>query len=138
MLDVGTGSGILAICASLLGAKDCYAYDIDPVAVRVAKENMDENSVTNVTCGVSDLLKDVDRTAPYTICTANIVADIIIRMAPEIGALLADDAVYITSGIITERADEVRAAMLENGFRVLDEVRDNGWTAFAYAPVRGN
>ncbi len=138
MLDVGTGSGILAICASLLGAQECYAYDIDPVAVRVANENMEENSVTNVTCGVSDLLRDVDRSAPYTVCTANIVADIIIRMAPEIGALLADNAVYITSGIITERADEVRAAMLENGFRVLDEVRDNGWTAFAYTPVREN
>jgi len=136
MLDVGTGSGILAICASLLGAGDCYAYDIDPVAVRVAKENMEENRVTNVTCGVSDLLRDVDRTQPYTICTANIVADIIIRMAPDIGELLADGAVYITSGIITERAEEVRAAMLENGFAVLDEVRDNGWTAFAFSPVR--
>ena len=85
---------------------------------------------------VSDLLNDVDRTAPYTICTANIVADIIIRMAPDIGALLADGAVYITSGIITERADEVRAAMTANNFAVLDEVRDNGWTAFAFTQAR--
>ena len=132
MLDVGTGSGILAICASLLGAGDCYAYDIDPVAVRVAKENMEENGVTNVTCGVSDLLRDVDRTAKYKLCTANIVADIIIRMAPDIGDLLTDDAVYITSGIINERAGDVRAAMTENGFAVLDAVVDGGWTAFAF------
>ncbi|MBQ7298512.1 MAG: 50S ribosomal protein L11 methyltransferase [Clostridia bacterium] len=132
MLDVGTGSGILAICASLLGAGDCYAYDIDPVAVRVAKENMEENGVTNVTCGVSDLLRDVDRMEKYKLCTANIVADIIIRMAPDIGDLLTDDAVYITSGIINERAGDVRAAMTENGFAVLDAVVDGGWTAFAF------
>ena len=132
MLDVGTGSGILAICASLLGVKEGYAYDIDPVAVRVAKENMEENGVTNVTCDVSDLLRDVDKTQPYTLCTANIVADIIIRMAPDIGAYLTDDAVYITSGIINERADEVRAAMDANGFVLADEVHAGGWTAFAF------
>lgn len=132
MLDVGTGSGILAICAAKLGIKEGFAYDIDPVAVRVACENMEENGITNVTCGVSDLLRDVDRGAPYTVCCANIVADIIIRMAPDIGELLAPDAVYITSGIITERAEEVRGVMEQNGYRVLDEVRDNGWTAFAF------
>ena len=65
VLDVGTGSGILSICASKLGAKDIYAYDIDPVAVRVAKENALADGCENITVGVSDLLKDVDRTAPY-------------------------------------------------------------------------
>ncbi len=132
MLDVGTGSGILAICAAKLGVASGYAYDIDPVAVRVAEENMAENGIANVTCGVSDLLRDVDRSAPYTVCTANIVADIIIRMAPDIGELLAPGAVYITSGIITERAAEVRGVMEDTGYTVLDEVRDNGWTAFAF------
>ncbi|MBQ8577016.1 MAG: 50S ribosomal protein L11 methyltransferase [Clostridia bacterium] len=136
MLDVGTGSGILAICAAKLGAGECYAYDIDPVAVRVAQENMAENGVDNVTCGVSDLLRDVDRDKPFAICTANIVADIIIRMAPDIGAYLADDAVYITSGIINERADDVRSAMTDAGYAVLEEVTDNGWTAFAFTKKR--
>ena len=88
VLDVGTGSGILSICASKLGAKDIYAYDIDPVAVRVAKENALADGCENITVGVSDLLKDVDRTAPYGVCVANIVADIILRMLPDIGALL--------------------------------------------------
>lgn len=132
MLDVGTGSGILAICGAKLGIGEGYAYDIDPVAVRVAKENMEENGVENVTCAVSDLLRDVRNDKPYQICTANIVADIIIRMAPAIGAYLAPDAVYITSGIINERADEVRSAMRNEGYTVLEEVRDNGWTAFAF------
>jgi ribosomal protein L11 methyltransferase len=48
MLDVGCGSGILAICASKLGAKQCYAYDIDPVAVKVSRENVKDNDVTNI------------------------------------------------------------------------------------------
>ena len=137
MLDVGTGSGILAICGALLGASEGKAYDIDPVAVRVAKENMEENHVSNVECGVSDLLSDVDLSGgPFRIVTANIVADIIIRMAPDIRPYLTDDAVYITSGIINERAEEVRAAMTENGYRVVEERHDGGWTAFAFSPVK--
>lgn len=135
MLDVGTGSGILAICGALLGIREGCAYDIDPVAVRVAKENMEVNRVTNVTCAVSDLLKDVDTAGgPYSVCTANIVADIIIRMADKIRPYLTADAVYITSGIINERAEEVKASMLENGFTVIEEAHDNGWTAFAFRP----
>ncbi len=133
MLDVGTGSGILAICASLLGAGMCRAYDIDPVAVRVANENAAENGVDNVVCAVSDLLRDVDLSeGPYRICCANIVADIIIRMAPDIRSYLTEDAVYITSGIITERAEEVTAAMTAQGFSVLAREDENGWTAFAF------
>ena len=135
MLDVGTGSGILAICGALLGASEGKAYDIDPVAVRVAKENMEENHVSCVECGVSDLLSDVDLSGgPFRIVTANIVADIIIRMAGDIRDYLTEDAVYITSGIINERADDVRSAMAENGFTVLEEAHDNGWTAFAFRP----
>ena len=60
MLDVGCGSGILAICASKLGAKKCYAYDIDPVAVKVARENVKDNGCSNIDCEVSDLLKGVE------------------------------------------------------------------------------
>ena len=80
VLDVGTGSGILAICASKLGAEKCKAYDIDPVAVRVAKENVKDNDVTNVECDVSDLLANVDLSGGlFDFATANIVADIIIH-----------------------------------------------------------
>ena len=79
MLDVGTGSGILAICASKLGAGECKAYDIDPMSVRVARENIKDSGLTNITCDQSDLLRSVDlEGGKYGLVCANIVADIII------------------------------------------------------------
>ena len=128
VLDVGCGSGILAICASKLGASECFACDIDPVAVRIAGENAQVNGTANVTCAVSDLLKDVPD-KKYDVCVANIVADVIIRMAPDIGAYMAEDGVLIVSGIIEERAEEVVSVLSENGFTVEDFRRENGWYA---------
>jgi len=133
MLDVGTGSGILAICASKLGARECFAYDIDPVAVRVAQENCKDNECANITCGVSDLLASVDTEGGlYDFAVANIVADIIIRMAPDIGAYLKQGAYLITSGIIERYADDVRAAMTSHGFTLVDEAMESDWVAMVY------
>ncbi len=130
VLDVGTGSGILSICASKLGAASCNAYDIDPVAVKVAKENAERDGCTNITVGVSDLLRGVDLSGgKYDFCVANIVADIIIRMMPDIGAYLKDGAPLILSGIISERADDVRASVAANGFTLVREERENDWLA---------
>ncbi len=130
VLDVGCGSGILAICAKKLGAAECKAYDIDPVAVRVARENIKDSGEENVTCDVSDLLKQVDLTGgKYDLVCANIVADIIIRMAPDVGAYMKDDAVLLASGIITERAEEVVGALVAQGLRVAECLDDNGWCA---------
>jgi ribosomal protein L11 methyltransferase len=130
MLDVGTGSGILAICAAKLGAGECKAYDIDPVAVRVAKENVKDNDCDNITCDTSDLLAGVDLSGgQYDLVCANIVADIIIRMCPDISKFMKDDAILIASGIITERADEVVEAVVANGLRIKERLTDNGWCA---------
>ncbi|MBE6621220.1 MAG: 50S ribosomal protein L11 methyltransferase [Ruminococcaceae bacterium] len=131
MLDVGCGSGILAICASKLGAGQCYAYDIDPVAVKVANENIRDSGITNVTCEVSDLLRDVDRAYPYDLITANIVADIIIRMSPDVGALMHAGTVLLVSGIILERSDDVVAALEANGLKIVERVVENDWCAMA-------
>ena len=132
MLDVGTGSGILSICGSRLGAGECKAYDIDPTAVKVARENIEASGVANVTCDVSDLLKNVDLSGgKYNIVAANIVADIIIRMMPDIGDYMAEDAVLIASGIICPRRAEVEASMAEHGFEVFDELVENDWCALA-------
>lgn len=132
MLDVGTGSGILAICASKLGAGSCRAYDIDPMAVRVANENVKDSGQTNIICGVSDLLRQVDPSeGPYDLITANIVADIIIRMTPDVGELMHQDTVLLVSGIIEERSQDVADALSEHGFRIVERALDNGWCAMA-------
>lgn len=133
VLDVGTGSGILAICASKLGAGECFAYDIDPVAVRVARENCKDNDCHNITCEVSDLLASVDtKGGLYDFAVANIVADIIIRMAPDIGAYMKKGAYVITSGIIERYAEGVRQAMTANGFSLVREVMESDWVAMVY------
>jgi len=132
MLDVGCGSGILAICAAKLGAGSCFACDIDPVAVRIAGENAALNQTAQVETGVSDLLAQAKK-APggYHICCANIVADVIIRLSPDIGAFMEPDGVLIVSGIITERAEETVSALKAAGWHLIDERRENGWFAGA-------
>ena len=128
LLDVGTGSGILSICASKMGAKTCNAYDIDPVAVKVARDNALADGCTNITLGVSDLLKGVDLSGgKYDFCVANIVADIIIRMLPDVKDYLKEGSPLILSGIIGERAEEVKNAVVENGFTVEKEIFENDW-----------
>ena len=131
MLDVGAGSGILAICASKLGAEYCAACDIDPIAVRTEKENAELNGCGNINCFVSDLLSDVTLKdgREYDIVTANIVADIIIKMSPEIGAFVRKDGLVITSGVICEREAEVDAAMASGGFEKVTSKYDGGWCA---------
>ena len=135
MLDVGTGSGILAICASRLGAGECFAYDIDPMAVRVANENIKDSGLSNITCRVSDLLRQVDDSRPYDLICANIVADIIIRMTPDVGRLMHENTVLLASGIISERADDVVACFENNGFRIVERLVDNGWCGLAVMKI---
>ena len=132
VLDVGCGSGILAICAAKLGAEKCKAYDIDPVAVKVARENIKDSGLTNVTCDVSDLLKQVDKNAaPYKVICANIVADIIIRMTPDIGEFMDSSSVILASGIIVERSEDVIECFEKNGFTIVERAEENGWCALA-------
>ena len=132
MIDVGCGSGILAICASKLGAGYCYACDIDPQAIKVARENVILNKTENVVCEVSDLVKEVDPAdADFDVAAVNIVADVIIRLAPDIGRFLRDTATLIVSGIIVERAEETLAALKKAGFEPVREMRENGWYAAA-------
>lgn len=132
MLDVGCGSGIVAICAAKLGAGSCFACDIDPVAVRIAGENAALNQTAQVETGVSDLLAQAKK-APggYHVCCANIVADVIIRLSPDIGGFMEPDGVLIVSGIITERAEETVSALKAAGWHLIDERRENGWFAGA-------
>ncbi len=132
MLDVGTGTGILAICASRLGAGICRAYDIDPTAVRVARENIADSGLPNVTCDQSDLLRQVSlEGGAYDLICANIVADIIIRMTPDVGEYLASGGILLASGIISARCDDVAAQFEAYGFKVIEKLTDNDWCALA-------
>lgn len=131
MLDVGTGSGILAICASKLGAGECFAYDIDPMAVRVANENIKDSGLTNIECKVSDLLKQADRSRPYDLICANLVADIIIRMIPDLSPFMDKHTVLLASGIITSRSADVIACFEQYGYEIAEKSVENDWCALA-------
>lgn len=130
-LDLGTGSGILAIAASKLGAKTVNAYDIDPVAVRVANENVNDNGITNITCGKSDLFAGVEEKTYDLIC-ANIVADIIIRMLPDVKKYLRPGGILITSGIIDERAEEVLKAAEATDLVYVETQEEKNWCAIVF------
>lgn len=137
VLDIGTGSGILAIAESKLGASEVYACDIDPTAVKVARENCEANGVTNVKCEVADLLSGNEIPGGrFDFASANIVADVIVRLAEQIGRYLKFGGEIITSGIIDERADEVVDAMEKNGFAMADALGENGWKALSFRRIR--
>lgn len=128
MLDVGCGSGILAIAAKKLGSGETVAVDIDPLAVRVAGENAALNGVSlDLRCG--DLTEQVD--GVFDIICANIVADAIIRLAPALPARMKPSSVFIASGIIAGRRTEVEQALSAESFRLLDALEDGGWCALA-------
>lgn len=133
VLDIGCGSGILSLCASKLDAASVDAYDIDPVAVRVARENIAADGAKNIRCDVSDLLSAVSHEPKYDFVLANIVADVILRLLPEVGDYMKPGARIIASGIVAARSEEVRRALAENGFTVLEERQENDWVAILAA-----
>ena len=126
-LDIGCGSGILSIAACLLGAGSALGVDIDALAVRTAKENGELNGLTEpkYTILKGDLAKDVS--GKYPVIAANIVADAIIALSPAVPALLADGGVYIVSGIIDTREQDVLVALAECGFAVVERHAHGGW-----------
>ena len=134
MLDVGSGSGILAICAAKLGASECLACDIDPVAVRTEEENVRRNGCANIRCITSDLLSEirVSDAGVFDVVTANIVADVIIKLAPELPPFMKKGGRLIASGIIEPRAQEVDGAVEKYGFCKIGSKKENGWYVGIY------
>lgn len=134
VFDVGTGSGVLSIVAAKLGAGRVEAVDFDPVAVRIAAENVRQNGVTNVVrTGQSDLLKSVEGKADLII--ANIIVDIIVRLFGEVKESLAAGALMLLSGIIEDRLHDVTKAAARHGFHVERIEEEKGWAAVV---VRGD
>ena len=128
VFDVGTGSGVLAIVAAKLGAKRVEAVDFDPVAVRVARENVRQNDVEDIVrTGQSDLLKSVEGRADLII--ANIIADIIVRLFGEVKGALAEGGTMLLSGIIEDRLPDVVEAAGRHGFSIEKIEQEKGWAA---------
>lgn len=130
VLDVGTGSGILAIIAAKLGARDIDALDIDANAVRAAQRNCEDNGADFIRCRVSDLIASAE--GEYDLICANIVADIIIRMAADVARYMKPGALLIVSGIIARQAEDAKAALVNGGLELCDMLEENDWNSFVF------
>lgn len=143
VLDVGTGSGILAIAAAKLGAEDVLGIDIDEDAVRVANENINNNlqvgtipnekiasgTVPSAKAVVGDLTEGIDFTADVVV--ANLLADLVMKLTSSVAKHMADDAIYITSGILIEKQKQVAECLTENNFTIVEILEDGEWCAIA-------
>ena len=137
VLDLGCGSGILAIAALALGASRAIGVDIDPKAADVAFENAALNGVgpDRLSVYAGDVLSDKKLAARLEpgqnrVVLANIVADVIIPLSATAGQFMTDGGVFLTSGIIDGRQEEVRAALEAGGFAVVNHLERGGWHAF--------
>jgi len=128
VLDMGTGSGILAIAAARLGAARVAAYDIDPVAVEVASKNVG-------LCGLESVITVGEAASPLAyegmadLVLANIIPNVILAMAENLCAKVRPGGKLITSGIILERADEVKARLESHGLATAEQREDGDWVA---------
>ncbi len=129
VIDIGTGSGILALASAKLGAKFVEAYDIDDNAVKSAKDNASLN-------GFSDKLK-IDNanlldktTGKFDIVLANITADVLITLSATLGDYLKTGGVVIISGIILKRENDVKSAFINEGYEIIERVNMGEWVAF--------
>ncbi len=136
VLDLGCGSGILSIAALCLGATSAFAVDIDPKAVDVSYENAALNDIFSDRYTVragdvlsEDALFEEISQVKYEVVLANIVADVIIPLSAQVPGLLAEGGVFICSGIIDTRADEVIAAIEKNGLTITQRYDRDGWVA---------
>ena len=136
VLDLGCGSGILSIAALVLGASAAAAVDIDPKAVDVAYENAALNGIgqDTYTVRIGDVLGDAvlraDLGGGWQMVVANIVADVIIGLSPLVRPMLAPGGLFLCSGIIDDRAQEVADRLRENGWEILETRSAEGWFSY--------
>lgn len=143
LLDVGCGSGILSIIGVKLGAESCTAMDIDPGAVTAAKENASVNGLLEeqIVFYEGNLIEEKalqEKTGfkKYDMVTANILADVIIPLSGVIGRHLKPGGLFISSGIIHTKKEEVQEAILDNGFEIIEVNEMGDWVSFT-AKSRG-
>lgn len=128
ILDIGCGSGILGIVAGKLGAKKVIGVDIDPNAIKVAKENIQINQVDEIVeIRQGDLLEVVEEKADCIV--ANIIADVIIKLVESVPQVLRPKGIFIASGIIMERLEEVKQAIEKSPFDLVEVLTKGDWAA---------
>lgn len=130
VLDVGCGSGILSIAAALLGSRDILAIDIDPVAVEVTRENVELNNVSEyVDTRYGDLTKGVSYRADIVV--ANLMADLVMMLTKDVAKHLEDGGIYISSGIIDFKEEEVCETLKRCGFEIIEILKKGEWCTVA-------
>ena len=136
VLDLGCGSGILSIISLMLGANSALAVDIDPNCIKVFEDNAKRNNIDNdkyeVIAGniIEDKnVRDYILKNKYSLILANIVADVIISALDVVKRAIADDGIFICSGIIEDRIEDVKQALCANGFKILKIRRAKDWAA---------
>lgn len=137
-LDVGCGSGILSIIGIMLGADKAAATDIDIHAVEAAQDNVATNRISEKQIQIAwgDIIMDnafrkMMGQGIYDMVVANILADVIIPLSEVIKENLKPGGIFISSGIIDTKESAVRAALIENGFKILDVMRMGEWVSFS-------
>lgn len=150
LLDIGTGSGILSIIGQKLGAGTCAATDIDPIAVDVAKDNAAVNGISVYEGPITDdypgkiafvcgnMLDDETFCKEFEqkkcrMVVANILADVIIPLAPLVKRFLTEDGIFISSGIINTKEQEVKETLLNCGYEILEVTHMKDWASFVVA-----
>ena len=128
VLDVGTGTGILAMAAVLLGAESALGIDIDEEAVRVATENIRKNDLEgSIAVMKGDLMEGVDYKPDVIV--ANLMADLVMMLSPAAAEQLGPGGIYITSGILDVKEDAVKGAIEAAGFDIIEVLADGEWRA---------
>lgn len=137
IMDAGCGSGILAIASVLCGAKSVFCLDIDALAVAAAIENAGKNHIPDeklqaVHANILEDAEEIKKKHPgkFHIIAANILADVIIPLSSVVRSFLAEGGIFLSSGILTERADEVERALQKNGFEIVEKNVMGEWCAF--------
>lgn len=131
VLDLGCGSGILALAALRLGAAHADAVDIEESAVRVCRENVEMNGYTQAECSVrcADATQDPGAVGAYTFVFANLVASLIVALAPSLYSLLKTNGTLVASGILNVRCEETLAALRSAGFTLVECREMEEWCA---------
>lgn len=125
VFDIGTGSGILAIAAAKLGAKKVIGVDLDPVAVTAAKENVSYNNVPQTEILLGNLTDVIEGKAEIVV--ANIIADVIIFLSDEVKNFILPEGLFITSGIIKDRQEDVVSKLKASNFDILEVKNEGEW-----------